>query len=79
MDLGGRLGQLAQGSTNWSKDSDLSSLPLTMRVAPIWMISSPSDGLRPVVSVSKTVKVSSDSRRSSRAWLASVCLNRSKS
>jgi hypothetical protein len=29
--------------------------PLTMRVAPIWMISSPAEGSSPVVSVSKTV------------------------
>ena len=38
-----------------SNDSCLISLPLSTRVAPIWMISSPSDGLRPVVSVSNTV------------------------
>ena len=72
-------GSSRSGSTSWSKDSERSSLPLTMRVAPIWMISSPSDGLRPVVSVSKTVKASSDSSRSSSSWLTSVCLKRSKS
>ena len=43
------------GSTSCSKHSCRRSLPPTMRVAPIWMISSPSDGLRPVVSVSNTV------------------------
>ena len=43
------------GSTSCSKPSCRNNLPLTMRVAPIWMISSPADGSRPVVSVSKTV------------------------
>ena len=57
----------------------LSSLPLTMRAAPIWMISSPPDGSRPVVSVSNTVKVSSLSSRSSSSWLESFQRNRSKS
>ena len=43
------------GFTSCSKLSWRSSLPLTMRVAPIWMISSPDDGSSPVVSVSNTV------------------------
>ena len=43
------------GSISWSKISPCSNLPLTMRMAPIEMISSPSVGLRPVVSVSNTV------------------------
>ncbi len=43
------------GSTSCSKLSWRSSLLLTMRAAPIWMISSPCDGLSPVVSVSNTV------------------------
>jgi hypothetical protein len=48
-------GMLRCGSTSCSKHSCRSSLPLTMRVAPIWMISSPSAGFSPVVSVSNTV------------------------
>jgi hypothetical protein len=47
------------GSTSCSKHSCRRSLPATMRVAPIWMISSPWLGFRPVVSVSNTVKASS--------------------
>ena len=42
-------------STSWLKISWRSSRLLTMRAAPIWMISSPFDGSSPVVSVSKTV------------------------
>ena len=48
-------GMLRRGSTSWSKHSPRRSLPLTMRMAPIWMISSPPAGSSPVVSVSKTV------------------------
>ena len=51
-----------RGSTSCSKHSWRNSRPLTMRSAPIWMISSPSDGFRPVVSVSNTVRLSSDER-----------------
>jgi hypothetical protein len=43
------------GSTSWLKISWRSSRLLTMRAAPIWMISSPLDGSSPVVSVSNTV------------------------
>jgi hypothetical protein len=49
----GRSGR--RGSIIWSMLSLLSRRPLTMRVAPIWMISSPAEGSSPVVSVSKTV------------------------
>ena len=50
------LGDIARlGSTSCSKTSCSSRRPLTMRTAPIETISSPSDGDRPVVSVSKTV------------------------
>ena len=48
-------GMSRRGSTSCSKQSSRRSLPATMRVAPIWMISSPADGCRPVVSVSNTV------------------------
>ena len=44
-----------RGSTSCSKHSWRRSLPLTIRVAPIWMISSPADGSSPVVSQSNTV------------------------
>ena len=48
-------GTLRCGSTSCSKLSCRRSLAATMRVAPIWMISSPALGSRPVVSVSNTV------------------------
>ncbi|MDT4864548.1 hypothetical protein FQZ97_993120 [compost metagenome] len=43
------------GSISCSKHSCISSRPLTTRTAPIEMISSPSEGDSPVVSVSNTV------------------------
>ncbi len=48
------LGIGRPGLTSWSKFSPASSRRLTTRTPAIWMISSPLEGARPVVSVSNT-------------------------
>ena len=72
-------GRLRCGSTRDSKVSPASRRPLRIRTAPSAMISSPSAGLSPVVSVSNTVYASASSRRSSNASLAGDRRKRSKS